>query len=124
MPSAYYRKDGKLLHDPINDDQAIIINVAGKGLIVVAGCAHSGIVNTILYAQEISGVQEIWAIVGGFHLCDGTSEKMARTIAGLEAMGPRVVMPAHCTGFVATRCFAAEMPDEFVPNAVGTRLGF
>ncbi len=124
MPSAYYRNDGDLVHDPINDDQAIVINVEGKGLIVVAGCAHSGIVNTVLYAQEISSVQEVWAVAGGFHLGDGTSEKIARTIAGLKAIGPRLVMPAHCTGFVATRRFAAEMPDEFVPNAVGTRLAF
>jgi 7,8-dihydropterin-6-yl-methyl-4-(beta-D-ribofuranosyl)aminobenzene 5'-phosphate synthase len=124
MPAAHYRKGEDLVHDPINDDQAIVINVEGKGLIVIAGCAHSGIVNTVLYAQEISDVEEIWAIIGDFHLGSATPEKMERTIAELKAIGPRFVMPAHCTGFVATHRFATEMPDEFVLNAVGTRLTF
>lgn len=124
MPIAYYRRDGELVHDPINDDQAIVINIEGRGLVIIAGCAHSGIVNTVLYAQEISGVEEVWAVVGGFHLGDATPEKIERTIAELKAIGPRLVMPAHCTGFTATRRFAAEMASEFVLNAVGTRLAF
>lgn len=124
MSIAYWRKDGELVHDPINDDQAIVINVEGKGLVVVAGCAHSGIVNTVLYAQEISGVEEVWAIIGGFHLGSATPEKIERTIAELKAIGPSLIMPAHCTGFGATHRFATEMPDEFMLNAVGTRLIF
>ena len=124
MSVAYYRKDGWLVHDPINDDQAIVINVEGKGLVVVAGCARSGIVNTVLYAQEISSVDDVWAVVGGFHLGDATPEKIGGTIAELKAIGPRLVMPAHCTGFAATGRFAAEMADQFVLNAVGTKLAF
>ncbi len=124
MPIAYYRRDGELVHDPINDDQAIVINIEGRGLVIIAGCAHSGIVNTVVYAQEISGVEEVWAVLGGFHLGDATPEKIERTIADLKAIGPRLVMPAHCTGFAATRRFAAEMASEFVLNAVGTRLTF
>jgi len=85
------------VHDPINDDQAIVINVEGKGLVVV---------------------------VGGFHLGDATPEKIGGTFAELKAIGPRLVMPAHCTGFADTRRFAAEMADQFVLNAVGTKLAF
>jgi 7,8-dihydropterin-6-yl-methyl-4-(beta-D-ribofuranosyl)aminobenzene 5'-phosphate synthase len=116
--------DGKLVPDIIEDDQAIVINVTGKGLVVITGCAHSGIVNTILYAREISGVQSVHAVIGGFHLCDASKEKIERTIAELRALAPRLVMAAHCSGFEATRRLAAAMPGEFVPGAVGTTLKF
>lgn len=122
MSSAYYREDGELVPDPINDDQAVVVHVDGIGLVVLAGCAHAGIVNTVLYAKEITGVDEVWAIVGGFHLSGVTPERIDRTIDELKGIGARLVMPAHCTGFAATRRFAAEMPDAFVPSAVGTRL--
>jgi 7,8-dihydropterin-6-yl-methyl-4-(beta-D-ribofuranosyl)aminobenzene 5'-phosphate synthase len=116
--------EGNLVPDTMEDDQAIVINVRGKGLVVITGCAHSGIVNTILYAREISGVQNVHAVVGGFHLCDASEEKMERTIAELKALAPRLVMAAHCSGFEATRRLAAAMPGEFVPGAVGTTLKF
>ncbi len=124
MARAYYRKDGELVQDPINDDQAVVVNVQEKGLVVISGCAHSGIVNTLLHARSITGVDDVWAIIGGFHLGHATAEEMGRTIVELQAMGPRVVMPAHCTGFAAMRLFAEKMSEEFVVGAVGTRLVF
>ena len=120
----FLSREGKRLPDIIDDDQAIVINVSGKGLVVITGCAHSGIVNTVLYAREISGVQSVHAVVGGFHLCDAGEEKIERTIAELKRMGPRLVVAAHCSGFEATRRLAAAMPGEFVPSAVGTTLKF
>ena len=54
--------------DPVRDDQAIVINVKGKGLIVISGCAHAGIINTVEYAKEITGVETVHAVMGGFHL--------------------------------------------------------
>jgi len=122
--SALYREGTELVNDPIRDDQAILINVKGKGLVVVAGCAHSGIVNTIIHGQEISGVERVWAVLGGFHLSGADTWTLGRTIAELKSLGPQLVMPSHCTGFEATRQFAAEMPDQFVPAAVGTTLKF
>ncbi len=120
----FYADGGELVPDGIKDDQAIVANVKGKGLVVVTGCAHSGIVNTVLYAQEISGVEKVHAVVGGFHLCDADEETMQRSIEALKGVAPRLVMPAHCTGFEARRRFAAEMPDEFAASAVGTTLKF
>jgi 7,8-dihydropterin-6-yl-methyl-4-(beta-D-ribofuranosyl)aminobenzene 5'-phosphate synthase len=117
-------QEGKLVPDTIEDDQALAINVEGKGLVVITGCAHAGIINTILYAREISGVQTVHAVVGGFHLCDASEEKIERTIAELKALAPRLVMAAHCSGFEATRRLASAMPAEFVPGAVGTTLKF
>ena len=124
MAQAYYRKEGELVHDPISDDQAVVVNVEGRGLVVIAGCAHSGIVNTVLRAQGITGVEQVWAVIGGFHLGRATTEQITRTIAELRAIGPRLVMPTHCTGFAAVHLLAEAMPDEFVVGAVGTRLAF
>ena len=123
-PAALCRRGGELVSDPILDDQAIVINVQGKGLVVVSGCAHAGIVNTVLYAREISGVDKVWAVVGGFHLSGAELDKVGRTIAELKALGPQLVMPCHCTGFEATRRFAEEMPGQFLLGAVGTTLKF
>jgi len=120
----FYSDGGKLIADLIKDDQAIVVNAKGKGLVVITGCAHSGIVNTVLYAQEVSGVESVHAVIGGFHLCDANEETMQRSIQALKGVAPRLIMPAHCSGFEATRRFAAEMPEEFVRSAVGTTLKF
>jgi 7,8-dihydropterin-6-yl-methyl-4-(beta-D-ribofuranosyl)aminobenzene 5'-phosphate synthase len=115
---------GKAVPDIISDDQAIVINVKDKGLVVITGCAHSGIVNTVLYAQEVTGVERVHAVIGGFHLGNASTETLERSIAELKAVRPRLVMPAHCSGFEATCRFAAEMPGQFVLSGVGTTLKF
>jgi 7,8-dihydropterin-6-yl-methyl-4-(beta-D-ribofuranosyl)aminobenzene 5'-phosphate synthase len=113
-----------LIRDDLEDDQAIVINVQDKGLVILAGCAHSGIVNTVHYAQKISGVDKVWAIVGGFHLAPSEDEEIERTIDEIERIGPKVIAPSHCTGFRAISRFAARMPDEFVLGVVGTTYLF
>ena len=125
VTSAAFRTEGsERVSDQILDDQSLVINVKGKGLVVVSGCAHAGIVNTVLYAREISGVDRVWAVVGGFHLGVAGEEQVERTIAELKALDPELVTPCHCTGFEATRRFAQEMPGQFVLGAVGTTLRF
>jgi len=119
-----YRKDGAFYPDRVEDDQAIVIHVSGKGLIVLAGCAHAGIVNTIHHAREISGVDTVWAVLGGFHLMRASADEIDRTIAEVKAFEPHLVSPAHCTGFEATCAFARELPASFVPGAVGTTYLF
>jgi 7,8-dihydropterin-6-yl-methyl-4-(beta-D-ribofuranosyl)aminobenzene 5'-phosphate synthase len=120
--TALCRRGTELVSDPIRDDQAVVINAKGKGLVVVSGCAHAGIVNTVLYAREISGVDEVWAVLGGFHLQGAAQDVVSRTIGELKALGPQLVMPCHCTGFEATRRFAEEMAGQFLIGAVGTTL--
>jgi 7,8-dihydropterin-6-yl-methyl-4-(beta-D-ribofuranosyl)aminobenzene 5'-phosphate synthase len=123
-PSMIYR-DGDTFHrDTVEEDQAIVINIKDKGLVVLAGCAHSGIVNTVNRAQEVSGVQRVWAIVGGFHLASVTDEELQRTIEALKAFKPALIVPSHCTGFRAAWQFAAQMPDAFMPNVVGAKYLF
>jgi 7,8-dihydropterin-6-yl-methyl-4-(beta-D-ribofuranosyl)aminobenzene 5'-phosphate synthase len=123
-PALAYREGNEFSRDYVNDDQSIVINVKDKGLVVVTGCAHSGVVNTVNYAKEISGVDTVWAIIGGFHLASASDEEIQRTIDEIKKMQPAMVVPSHCTGFKAISQFASHMPDEFVLGAAGTRYLF
>ena len=122
--SIAYREGDALVRDTIEDDQAIVINVRDKGLVVLAGCAHSGIVNTVNYAREISAVDKVWAILGGFHLGRASDEQIQRTIDAVKAFAPTVVAPSHCSGFGAISEFARRMPEQFVLGVVGTKYLF
>jgi 7,8-dihydropterin-6-yl-methyl-4-(beta-D-ribofuranosyl)aminobenzene 5'-phosphate synthase len=120
----FYRDGDRLLPDDLADDQTIVINVKGKGLVVVTGCAHSGIVNTVNYAREISGVDRVWAILGGFHLAPASDKEIRRTIEEIRQMKPVLVVPTHCSGFRAISQFARQMPQQFVLGVVGTTYLF
>lgn len=110
--------------DPlIMDDQCALIHVKGKGLIVITGCGHSGVINTIRNAQNITGIQKIYAVIGGFHLTGSHFEPIIpATIAELKKINPRYVIPGHCTGWSATHQIARSMPEAYIPNSVGTTL--
>lgn len=105
-------------------EQSVVLNAKGKGLVVLSGCAHVGIVNTVKHAQEITGVQKVHAIMGGFHLIGAKEERIHRTVADIKGMGPDYIVPMHCTGFEAVMAFAKEMPNQFILNTVGTRYIF
>jgi 7,8-dihydropterin-6-yl-methyl-4-(beta-D-ribofuranosyl)aminobenzene 5'-phosphate synthase len=107
----------------ISDDQCAIMNVKGKGLVILTGCGHSGVINIIRHAQALTGVESIYAVVGGFHLTGAIfTPIISPTIAALQRIKPRFVMPGHCTGWAATHQIARAMPDAFIPNSVGTTL--
>ena len=122
--SVAYRNGDTFIRDQIDDDQALVINVKDKGLVIVAGCAHSGILNTVNYAREFTKVDKVWAVMGGFHLAPAKSEEIELTIEALEKLGPAMVVPTHCTGFEAIGRFAGRMPEQFVQGVVGTRYLF
>ena len=115
-----YRSGSDFFPDDLEDDQAIVINVEGKGLIVLSGCAHSGIVNTVNHAKDFSKIDSIYAVIGGFHLARASDDEIDRTIDFIQSIEARLVIPSHCTGFRAISRFAQEMPDEFVEGVVGT----
>jgi len=117
-------RHGQWEPDPlISDDQCAIVNVRGKGLVIVTGCGHSGIINIIRHAQALTGVQTIYAVVGGFHLTGALFLPLIPpTIAALAQIQPRYVMPGHCTGWAATHQIARALPDAFIANSVGTTL--
>jgi 7,8-dihydropterin-6-yl-methyl-4-(beta-D-ribofuranosyl)aminobenzene 5'-phosphate synthase len=122
--SRAYRRGDEFPRDHMDDDQSIIINLEGKGLVVLTGCAHSGVVNTVRFAQELSGVDEVLAILGGFHLAPATDEEIDLTIDEIIGLGPKMIVPSHCTGFKAMARFSDRMSDAFVLGAVGTRYLF
>jgi len=114
--------DDRWQADPlVLDDQALIINVTGKGLVVITGCGHAGVVNIARYAQRLTGGQPLYALLGGFHLSGPLFEPLIpRVLADLAAMNPGVLVPAHCTGWRAQHALSARFPAAFVPNTVGT----
>jgi 7,8-dihydropterin-6-yl-methyl-4-(beta-D-ribofuranosyl)aminobenzene 5'-phosphate synthase len=116
-------RDGEWQPDPlIHDDQALVVNVRGKGLVVITGCGHAGVINTVRYARKLTGVDEVYAVIGGFHLAPPTPEPgIWSTVEALAEFGPQVVGPAHCTGWRATHALAAAFPDAFIQGSVGTR---
>ncbi|MDH5389640.1 MAG: MBL fold metallo-hydrolase [Candidatus Bathyarchaeota archaeon] len=118
--------DGSWQPDPwIWDDRAIIINVKRKGLVVISGCAHAGIVNTTLYAQQITGVAKVHAIMGGFHLAGKECEpRISRTVEALQKFRPKIVVPSHCTGWRGKYTIFEAMPRAFVWNSVGNLYRF
>lgn len=124
FPIHYAKRHDHWEPDPlIMDDQCAIIHVRDKGLIVITGCGHSGIINIIHNAQAITGIQKIYAVIGGFHLTGGLFEPIIpATIAALKAIKPRYVMPGHCTGWFATHQIAQAMSEAYIPNSVGTTL--
>jgi 7,8-dihydropterin-6-yl-methyl-4-(beta-D-ribofuranosyl)aminobenzene 5'-phosphate synthase len=124
FPIHYAQRVGSWEPDAlIMDDQCAIINVRDKGLVIITGCGHSGIINTIRNAQAITGIQEIYAVIGGFHLTGPLFEPIIpATIAALKEIEPRYVMPGHCTGWSATHQIARAMPEAFIANSVGTTL--
>jgi len=71
------------------------------GLAIISGCAHSGIINTIKHAQKITGIQEIYAVIGGFHLAGDDEARMALTAEDVKKLEPKIVRLGHCTGFEA-----------------------
>ena len=97
------------------------MNAKGKGLVVLSGCAHRGIVNTVKHAQRMTGTDKVHAIIGGFHLTGAKPEIIQKTIADIKAIKPDYIVPTHCTGFEAISEFAREMPDQFILNTAGTR---
>ena len=108
----------------ILDDRALV-NVKGKGLVVLSGCAHAGIINTIRYAQRITGVPNVYAIMGGFHLAGKESEnRIEQTVKELQQINPKRIIPSHCTGWRGILAIANAFPDAFVSNSVGNCYNF
>ncbi len=124
FPIHYADIDGTWQSDPlIHDDQALVVNVRDKGLVVLTGCGHAGAINSIRYAQQLTGVDTIYALLGGLHLTGGIFEPIIpRTVKELKAIAPRLIMPGHCTGWKAIHALARELPEAFVQASVGTRL--
>ena len=126
FPIHHARSDAGWEPDPmIWDDQNVIVNVNGKGLVIVSGCSHAGAVNVMRNAQRLTGVHRVAGFIGGFHLTGGLFETIiGPTVDAFVAAEVGRVVPAHCTGWKAVHALARAMPDAFVQPAVGTVVSF
>lgn len=124
MPNAFVEVDGELVHDTIPDDQSIFIELEGKGIVVLTGCCHAGVVNTLDYARKLFPEQPIYALIGGLHLNSASDEQMQMTIEYLSQSQIRYISGLHCTGYYAQRILMEKFRDRWLPNTVGATLTF
>ena len=128
FPLQYKEQDNEinLVPDPlVSDDQALIMNVKNKGLIILTGCGHAGIVNTINFAKKVTGIKKIYCVIGGFHLSGQDYEdSIPLTIAELTRVNPQYIVPCHCTGWKATNKIIDTMPEKFIQSSVGSTFYF
>lgn len=95
----YFDQDGRRA-DPIKDDMALWIKSA-DGLVIVIGCCHAGLINTLTYIRELTGETRIHTLIGGLHLLHADQTRLARIRAELAAFDLRRIIPCHCTGAAA-----------------------
>ena len=107
--------------DNLLDDQALIINTE-LGLVVILGCAHHGIINTLYHAQQLTGVKPIYMVLGGCHLFNASKERIRLTIAALRELDVQRLGLCHCTGLPAAAIIAQEFRDKFFFNNTGTTI--
>lgn len=122
-PVGYYTvEDGRLVEDRLMDDTGLAINLSDRGIVVLMGCAHSGIIGIVRKAVEATGVDRIAAIVGGFHLRGAPPERLAWTRDRLIKLNPGLIVPLHCTGFVARSMLLEYFRERVIEAGAGTML--
>ena len=120
-PELYVRDERGVRPDPMADDLALIVTT-DLGLVVVLGCAHRGLVNTLLQAQNVANEDRIHMVIGGTHLMKASEEQLQATIKGLEALDVERIGVSHCTGLPAAVKLSQAFGDRFFFNNVGTRI--
>jgi len=117
----FVKENGLLQPDKLADDLSLVIDT-DFGLVVILGCAHRGLINTLRHAQKITGKKSIYAAVGGTHLIRASRERMDSTVADLKKIGIQRLGVSHCTGFHACARLAREFEDSFFTNNAGNRF--
>ena len=125
LPSQYAEDRGNWVPDPwVWDDQGIVCNLKGKGLIVVSSCSHSGVINVLRNARKVTGIQKVHAFVGGLHLPKSFEEIIPPTVDEIKSLRPERIIPGHCSGWMAIHEVANNLPDAFIPSTVGAQIHF
>lgn len=124
FPGLYQVINGEYKYDQVMDEIALIVNVRDRGLIVLTGCGHAGVINSVRAAQAVTGEDRIVGLMGGFHLgFPGTPpEFLDKTVAALKEIQPEFVSPMHCSGLRTLCTVMDELPGSFLQYAVGTRI--
>ena len=115
---------GKIVADEHLHEHATCFNVRDRGLVVISSCGHVGIVNSAKQAQEVSGVQKVHALVGGFHLGPAPADYLGQVIAEIKTLDPDVIVPMHCSGENFIRAVREQLPDKLLVSYTGARLTF
>jgi 7,8-dihydropterin-6-yl-methyl-4-(beta-D-ribofuranosyl)aminobenzene 5'-phosphate synthase len=108
------------LPDQLADDLSLIIKTE-KGLIILLGCGHRGLINTILHAQKITGIKEIYAVIGGTHLISANKTQLDETVKALRNFNISRLGVSHCTGLKSGAILANEFSEAFFFNSAGTK---
>ena len=124
MPNAFWKREKKFVHDGIEDDQSLFIELEGKGVIVLTGCCHAGVVNTASAAKEMFPEQNLYALIGGFHLNQAEKEQMSKTVQYLSESNTRYIYASHCTGHYAQKLLMEKFRSQWIANTVGARITF
>ncbi|RPI09483.1 MAG: MBL fold metallo-hydrolase [Zetaproteobacteria bacterium] len=115
-------RDGRVEPDDLRDDLALFVHLPDVGLVVVTGCAHAGIVNTIRHGLALTGATRLRAVIGGFHLIRATPDRIRQTVEALHALQPEILAPIHCTGDHAVAELSRAFGDRVRYAYVGSQL--
>ena len=115
---------GKIVPDEHIHEHATCFNLKDHGLVVISSCGHVGIVNSARQAMEVSGVNKVHALVGGFHLGPAPADYLNKVMAEIKTLNPDVIIPMHCSGDNFTQAVRAQMPEKLVLGTTGSRITF
>jgi len=115
---------GELVQDIFWGEQATAYNVADRGLVVISSCGHAGIINSVRQLQQVTGIEKVHAVVGGWHLAPAPDATVAKTIDALKQINPDYLIPMHCTGPNTIAAIQREMPETLILPSTGTRVMF
>jgi len=115
-------QNGEVVDDQMLDDISVVANVKGKGLVIVTGCSHAGIVNIAKHAIELTGCEKIDGILGGLHLVDAPNVRIKRTVEELAKLSPEWICAGHCTGFKAQVELYLAFRERFSPLQTGMQF--
>lgn len=123
-PICYLKKGNQYVNSTVEDDQALFI-LTNKGLIIILGCAHRGIINTVLYAREITKIEDVYMVIGGSHLLNTSQKQQEKTLEAIQNLGIKKVGVSHCTGMRPASFLAEKLGSKtFFFNNAGTAITF
>lgn len=118
------KQAAKVVPDDFQHELATCFNVKNRGLVVITSCSHRGVVNSVKRAVEVSGIEKVHAVMGGFHLAPHKAEYVQETVAALKEINPDVVIPMHCSGEAFIEEMQKEMPEKFIRSYAGSLYVF
>jgi 7,8-dihydropterin-6-yl-methyl-4-(beta-D-ribofuranosyl)aminobenzene 5'-phosphate synthase len=123
-PICFLKKDSEYLGSSVADDQALFV-MTDRGLLIILGCAHRGMINTIAHAKDITGIDDVYMVIGGSHLMNTSRAQQEATLAAIERLGIEKVGVSHCTGMrPASFLYERLGPKRFFFNNAGTKISF